>query len=188
MENHEEKTNSVYVISDLHLDHANIIRYCARPFSYSNTEEMNWVLINNWNNCIHGNTIYFLGDLSFGKGSRPANYWLPKLNGDITFIRGNHEMNVRGSKNYEILEYRNHRFLLVHDPDNLPIKWTGWIIHGHKHNNDMKNYPFINGEKKTINVSAELVNYHPLNLDFLISLELDSIKRMDTLDDSPIRK
>lgn len=52
----------------------------------------------------------------------------------------------------------------------------------------MKNYPFINGEKKTINVSAELLNYRPVDLDFLISLGLDSIKRMDTIDSKPERK
>ena len=77
---------------------------------------------------------------------------------------------------------------LVHDPVNLPIKWDDWVIHGHKHNNDMKNYPFINGENKTINVSAELLNYKPVDLDFLISLKLDSIKRMDLVDSQPVRK
>jgi calcineurin-like phosphoesterase family protein/2'-5' RNA ligase len=188
MENCKDDKKSIYLISDLHLDHANIINYCARPFSFSDVEEMNSVLIDNWNNTVRNNPIYFLGDLSFGRGSRPAYYWLRKLNGDIHFIRGNHEEGVKGSKDYEILEYKNHKFLLVHDPDNLPIKWDGWIIHGHKHNNDMKNYPFINGERKAINVSAELLNYKPIDLDFLISLKLDSIKRMDSIDSEPERK
>jgi len=187
MENCRDNKRTPYLISDLHLDHANIIRYCARPFLYFNVDEMNNVLVNNWNNVVRNNTIYFLGDLSFGRGSRPANYWLTKLSGDIHFIRGNHEASVKNSNKYEILRYKNYKFLLVHDPDNLPISWDGWIIHGHKHNNDLKNYPFINGEKKTINVSAELLNYRPLSLDFLISLDLNTIKRMDTVDDSPKR-
>jgi calcineurin-like phosphoesterase family protein len=76
----------------------------------------------------------------------------------------------------------------VHNPDNLPIEWNDWVIHGHKHNNDIKNYPFINGDKKTINVSAELVNYKPISLDFLLGLGLDSIKRMNTIDSHPERK
>jgi calcineurin-like phosphoesterase family protein/2'-5' RNA ligase len=185
MENCKDDKEGPYIISDLHLDHANIIQYCARPFLYSIVEEMNHVLVNNWNNVVRNNPIYFLGDLSFGRGSRPVSYWLTKLSGEIHFIRGNHEAGVKNSKEYEILEYKNYKFLLVHDPDNLPISWDGWIIHGHKHNNDMKNYPFINGEKKMINVSAELLNYKPLSLDFLISLKLDTIKRMDTVDDIP---
>ncbi len=187
IEGHKEKTNSIYLISDLHLDHANIIHYCARPFAHSNVEEMNRVLVNNWNNIIHNNQVYFLGDLSYGRGARPAEYWRNKLNGKIHSIRGNH-YDLKDSKDYEILKHENHEFLLVHDPDKLPIKWKGWIIHGHKHNNDMKNYPFINGDKKTINVSAELINYRPISLDFIISLKLETIKRMDTIYSVPDRK
>lgn len=183
-----KEENRIYFISDLHLDHANIIHYCARPFLSSDVKEMNNVLITNWNNTVKNETIFFLGDLSFGRSSRSVDHWLKKLKGSIHFISGDHDAAVKNSKDYEILECKNHKFLLVHDPDNLPIEWDGWIIHGHKHNNNMKNYPFINGEKKTINVSAELVNYKPISLDFLISLKLDSIKRMNFVDTRPERK
>lgn len=188
MENSKDDKKAIYLISDLHLDHRNIIHYCARPFSFSDVEEMNNVLVDNWNNTIRSNPVYFLGDLSFGKGSRSPEYWLKKLQGQIHFIRGDHDTNVKNSKEYEVLEYKNHKFLVAHDPDGLPIEWDGWIIHGHKHDNDIKNYPFINGDKRTINVSAELVNYKPINLDYLVSLGLDSIKRMDTVDSKPERK
>jgi len=188
MEGYRESSNSIYLISDLHLGHANLIHYCARPFLSSDIDEMNAVLIENWNRVVHNtNTVYFLGDLSDGRGVRPAEYWLSKLNGQIHYIRGNHPDNVKNSKDYEILKHQDYNFLLVHDPDPkiLPIKWNDWIIHGHKHNNDMKKFPFINGEKKTINVSAEVVNYRPVSLDFILSLNLDSIKRMDTIDSQP---
>ncbi len=61
-----------YVISDLHLDFANIIEYCARPFSPSDVEEMNKVLVDNWNNTVGNNVIYFLGGLSDGKWNYPG--------------------------------------------------------------------------------------------------------------------
>lgn len=186
MEGCRDNKKSIYLISDLHLDHANIIRYCGRPFS--NVQEMNDILVDNWNNTVRDNPIYFLGDLSFGRGSRPPRYWLGRLAGGIHYVRGNHGAYIKGSNHYEILEYQSHKFLLVHNPDNLPIEWNDWVIHGHKHNNDIKNYPFINGEKKTINVSAELLNYRPVSLDFLLTLKLDSIKRMDTIDSRPERK
>lgn len=186
MEGCKENRESAYFISDLHLDHANIIRYCARPFS--NVREMNSVLVGNWNNTVRNNTVYFLGDLSFGRGSRPAGYWVGRLSGSIHYVRGNHEVPVQNSNDREVLEYQNHKFLLVHDPGNLPIEWNDWVIHGHKHNNDIKKYPFINGEKKTINVSAELINYRPVSLDFLMSLGLASIRRMDTVDSIPERR
>ena len=63
---------------------------------------------------------------------------------------------------------------------------TAWVVHGHKHNNDIRNYQFINGKRKTINVNAELINYKPLDIDFLVSLNIDSIKRMDTIRSKPV--
>jgi calcineurin-like phosphoesterase family protein/2'-5' RNA ligase len=189
MENYHEHSNSIYLISDLHLDHSNIIHYCARPFLSSDINEMNSVLVENWNHVIHDtNVVYFLGDLAFGRGARPAEYWLSKLKGKIQFIRGNHEYGVENSHEYAILNHHDHHFLLVHDPKHLPIKWDGWVIHGHVHNNDMKNYPFINGEKRTINVGVELTNYRPVSLDYILSLDLNSIERMDMIDSIPQRK
>ncbi len=177
-----------YVISDLHLDHLNIIEYCARPFVASNVDEMNSVLVDNWNNIVGNDDVYFLGELSFGQGSRSAGYWLSRLRGKKHFIRGWHDADARDTDKYKVVKCGRYTFLLTHDPDRLPIDWTGWVIHGHKHNNDMQNYCFINGDRKTINVSAELVNYRPVSLDFLASLKLNSIKRMDTIDSSPVMR
>lgn len=181
-----KSAGSIYFSSDLHLGHANIIRYCARPFA--NVSEMNSTLISNWNKTITDeDLVYYLGDLAYGKGSGPASYWLRKLNGRITYIGGNHDKNIPNMKNYEILKYKTHSFLLVHDPSKLPIRWDGWVIHGDKHNNNILQYPFINGKNKTINVSAELINYRPLNIEQLAALKLDTIERMDTLNSAPKR-
>lgn len=57
----------------------------------------------------------------------------------------------------------------MHDP-HRPFGYEGWIIHGDKHNNNLDKYPFINQENRTVNVSAELVNYTPLSLERLVSL------------------
>lgn len=179
-------TKPPYLISDLHLDHSNIVDYCARPFSHLKIEEMNNILVDNWNNMVGNNDIYFLGDLSYGKEARPPDYWLNKLGGKIYFIRGSHDPIIPDSADYKEIRYGRHRFLLVHDPATLSqVSWNHWLIHGHKHNNDMKNYPFVNGIRKTINISAELTNYMPVSLDFLTSLKLDYIKRMDTIDSIP---
>jgi calcineurin-like phosphoesterase family protein len=173
---------SIYLIADLHLDHANIIRFCRRPFS--TVQEMNGVLIRNWNNVVRPDDIvYCLGDVSFGRGSRPLNYWITKLNGHIIFIAGSHDKKNRGIRlhNRKILHYGRYRFLLLHDPDRKPKTWNSWVIHGHKHNKNIRKYPFINGARKTINVSVELINYRPLSIDKLLSLNIYSIKRLNIL-------
>ncbi len=52
----------VYLISDLHLDHKNIIRYCDRYFS--SVEEMNRTIIDNWNRVVkEGDFTHLVGDL-----------------------------------------------------------------------------------------------------------------------------
>ena len=65
--------------------------------------------------------------------------------------------------------YKNYEFLLMHDP-RRPKDYDGWIIHGDKHNNNPKDYPFINQANKTVNVCAEIVNYTPVDLDNIITL------------------
>lgn len=178
----------IYLIGDTHFDHVNIIRYCRR--SFPNVRAMNWALVKNWNNVVSPkDTVYFLGDWAFGRGSRPARYWMKKLNGHKVSIKGGHDTGprVRGVKLYKrkILNYGGYKFLLIHNPNQKPRAWHGWVIHGHKHNNNMRDYPFINGERKTINVAVELINYRPLNIDTLVSLGLNSIKRMRTIDSQP---
>jgi len=173
--------NKIWLISDTHFDHANIIKYCARPFA--DVKEMNKVLVKNWNSTVKDNdTVYFLGDISFGKHSRSSYYWIGKLKGRITYIRGNHERQI--GEEHELLEYGEYRFLLIHNPKDVNF-FDGWIIHGHEHNNKLRDYPFINGEKRTINVSAEVINYKPVSLDWILSLGLKKIRRMETVLDEP---
>lgn len=179
---------SIYLISDTHFDHVNIIKYCDRP--YANVQEMNRALTENWNSVVkHEDTVYFLGDWSFGRRSRPPEYWIRKLNGRVVSISGSHDK-VPGNiewRSKKILNYGGIRFLLIHDPTGRTSTWDGWVIHGHHHNNNIEIYPFINGESGTINVSAELINYRPVSIDYLLSLNLDSIRKMRTVNSEPER-
>jgi calcineurin-like phosphoesterase family protein len=170
-------------LNALHLDHTNIIRFCKRPFK--NTEKMNRILVNNWNRLVRPQDIvYYLGDISVGRNSRKADYWLNKLNGKIIFIKGNHyrdKSNKIKLLENTILEYKNKKFFLVHDPKDAPNDWKDWVICGHHHNNKPKDCPFINGKKKQINVSVEMINYPPLDIDKLFELEFEKINFMETI-------
>ena len=162
----------VYLISDLHFDHANIIRLCNRPFD--NIDEMNGTMLKNWTRAAGDHsTVFFLGDMTFGRDRRPIDFWLQKLTGNIRFLRGNHDQDIVTTAKvipaYYGIRYKGREFLLAHHPYR-PDGYEGWFIHGHVHNRDLNLYPLVNQKKKTANVSAELVDYTPISLDHLNEL------------------
>lgn len=157
----------VFVVSDLHFDHQNIISFCNRPFG--SVDEMNRRLVENWNSVVdEDDRVYFLGDMTYGRRRRPIDFWLSKLNGEVRFIRGNHDTDIitraEVIKDRFPIRYKGHDLLLMHDPYR-PADWDGWIIHGDKHNNNLDEYPHVNTKNRTINVCAELVGYTPMSLD-----------------------
>jgi len=158
--------DEIFLIADLHLGHANSIRYCSRPFVPSDVIEMDKVLIANWNYCIaQRDRVFFLGDLRYGRDACPSSKYRALLNGNITYISGNHDTSFSGDTvPMAELTFEGIRFLLVHDPADAPENFDGWIIHGHHHNNDLRMFPFINVAKKRINVSAEVLGYYPVTL------------------------
>jgi len=153
-----------FVISDLHLGHGNIIDYCRRPFSSSG--EMDRVLIRNWNFTVRpDDEVYFLGDLRHGRNAPEGSNYLGLLAGKMCFIYGNHDQGIAGGVDRTRMTYQEFSFLLIHDPERASAEKAEWVIHGHYHNNDIARYPFIHAGNRTINVSAELVNYSPVSLN-----------------------
>ncbi len=84
-----------FVTSDTHFGHANIIKYCDRP--YKDRHHMNEALIENWNNVIgDGDVVYHLGDVAMG----PSDEWdavLKRLNGYKVLVIGNHDKVFEGA-------------------------------------------------------------------------------------------
>jgi calcineurin-like phosphoesterase family protein len=156
----------IFLISDLHLGHANIIRYCSRPFVPSDVIEMDRTLIKNWNYSVsHDDHVYFLGDLRYGKEARQESEYGALLNGTITFVTGNHDRNSGSVAPFIHLTYKGQEFLLIHDPNDAPDDFAGWIIHGHHHNNELRAFPFIDPISKRINVCVEVIGYCPVSLE-----------------------
>ena len=79
---------AVFFTSDLHLYHANVIRYCARPFT--SVEEMNEIIVKNWNETVGpDDTVYCLGD--FAMAFRPVETFTARLMGKKYLVPGNHD-------------------------------------------------------------------------------------------------
>lgn len=110
---------AIYFTSDLHLGHGNIIKYCNRPFS--GVEEMNEVLIENWNRKVDDNDkIFVLGDFSLSNSANIIK-WGKALKGNKMLILGNHD---HASKSV----YLEAGFKEV---SSYPILWDGRFILSH---------------------------------------------------------
>ena len=164
--------NKLYFTSDTHFGHANVIKYCNRPFT--SVEEMDSFIINRWNDIVLFDTVYFLGDFALGTDKEVAYCNIvPQLQGEIIFLKGNHDRAYGCLNRYfrtiqpnYILVYKGYHFILSHYPlpnDEIP---TGFInIHGHIHNSQLdlgfdKNYH--------INVSQDANNFTPICVDSII--------------------
>lgn len=94
---------TIYLTSDLHFGHRNIIDFCDRPFTTvtygihgvpiyePDVEAMNEALIENWNSVVSVNDlVYVLGDVCMGKIDDSLAL-LPRLNGTKKLVPGNHD-------------------------------------------------------------------------------------------------
>lgn len=162
----DEKT---WFISDTHFFHANIIKYCNRPFA--SVEEMNEKLIENWNNVVgKDDLVWHLGDFVFGKDKiGRSKEILSRLNGKVNLVLGNHDLQGHDSiKQYYDAGFNrvydkpvliNNFFILSHEP----IQWVKdgdpyASIYGHVH--DMEVYKTFT--KNTCCVCVERWNYKPI--------------------------
>lgn len=127
--------------SDYHLGHANIIKYCNRPFR--DLDHMNKTIIRNHNARVkEGDIVIHIGDFCFrntsdirGEGIRiPASEWEAQLNGKIIHVRGNHDKNnstktiIQGM----LIRYGGKDVYCVHKPEHYNPQYSINFV-GHVH-------------------------------------------------------
>lgn len=142
----------IFITSDHHFFHGNIIKYCNRPFN--SYQEMNEFMIKQWNEIISPNDIVIhLGDFAF---RNKANLIRPKLNGIIILVKGNHDLSISDKDGFIIVDgdLIINNLILSHRPlETIPKGFKN--IHGHIH--DKESY-------FGINVSVERTEYKPIKL------------------------
>lgn len=80
---------ATFFTSDTHLGHANIIRYCARPFA--SVGEMDGGIITAWNAVVQpDDDVWHLGDFAY-RNSRATSSYLARLAGRKHLVWGNHD-------------------------------------------------------------------------------------------------
>lgn len=151
----------VFFTGCTHFGHANIIRLCNRPFS--SVEEMDEVLVENWNKTIKkGDTVYHHGDFAY-KGKASHDEYLSKLNGNILLIQGNHDPS-RWGQPYRELKLDKKLIVMMHYPIE---EWNGYFrgaIHTHCHTHK----PDLVSAKRRFNVGVDSCNYTPISLEEIL--------------------
>lgn len=190
-----EKFNDIYIISDTHFMHDNIIKYANRPASH------NQIMFEKWNETVKENDlIIHVGDLSHGlykyhNGDEILHEICTNLNGKKILLRGNHDRNH--DEYYNNMGFIVKDYIYMSDINTIinhypPISDTSssmyikqkqidyntqlmkqvdykYLIHGHQHNNTRQNH------KNCFNATVERINYTPINIT-----EIFKILQIDT--------
>lgn len=159
---------NVWFTADMHLGHANIIRYSHRPFT--TVAQMDEYLIAEWNKVVgNDHIVYHVGDFTLGTRSAALQY-LERLNGVIRIIPGSHDAwipeNVTWMANrYEILpalcevEIGGRLVVMCHYAmESWPLSHYGSVhVYGHHHGR-MKD-----GNKRRMDVGVDPNNFRPVH-------------------------
>lgn len=176
----------IWVISDTHFGHENIISFADRPFK--DVYHMNEEMLALWNETVsEGDKVYHLGDVYFG-GGFGQEYWekfLPRLHGKKRLILGNHD-NGKDPLLQKVFEkidvwriFGDLGLLLTHVPvhpttlSEHPRRHAVFNIHGHTHEKgepggDTQNYKCV---------CVEHTDYRPVDLEELLALAESEGKR-----------
>jgi len=135
----------VYVGSDHHFGHKNILKFNAATRQFRDVDHMNEMLVEMWNDIVTpDDLVYILGDFAFTSSSVAARF-AARMNGRKILIQGNHDSKLVKDVSFrrefeEIHMYHeiNHngaKIIMCHYPF---AEWNGChrgslMLHGHLH-------------------------------------------------------
>ena len=169
----------IYFTSDTHFNHDREFVYGPRGFK--TIQEMNEVLIKNWNETVGPeDDIYVLGDFFLGSDINYIREVLDRLNGRIHLVVGNHDTPAKVTEYtawnniVEIadalrIRYKKKEFFLCHypvltasleqDPKRAVIN-----LFGHTHSKEK----FYEDRPYMYNVAADANDNHPVSIDEIL--------------------
>ena len=154
------------------LGHANIIKYCERPFN--SVAEMNQTLIKNFNKIIKDDDmVYHVGDLCFrnspggkhGEGSVDKAFtYVKKFKGLWIYLKGNHDRNnsLKTKLTSCVIEFANKKIWLTHKPQDANPEYAINIV-GHVHG--AWKIKRLNKTSIMYNAGVDVHDFKPVSLD-----------------------
>lgn len=177
---------SLYLTSDTHFGHRNIIGYCNRP--YTDVDEMDEALVERWNDTVRPtDEIWHLGDVAMGELEQTLQI-VRRLHGRKYLVPGNHDRCWTGlTRHHEwtdfytglgftllpgqtTLQVGGVEALVCHFPyrdpslvqeryaKHRPIDEGQWLLHGHVHDEWQR-------RGRMTNVGVDVWDQRPVHLD-----------------------
>ena len=156
--------------ADCHFGHERMIQYATRPFKDVN--HMNESLIQRWNDRVGtGDIVFHLGDFTYISSKFDMRSVINRLNGQIIFVRGNHDHNNSLETPIEDIHmiFGGKNLLLVHDPESA-IPGYDLVLCGHVH--DLfryRTYPYFEASYDVCNVGVDAWDFHPIKINEILS-------------------
>lgn len=164
----------VFYTADPHFGYSAVLQKTGRPFA--TVEEMDRVLIQNWNRVVSDqDTVYLLGDVGGYCTPFPAKQ-LASLKGHKHLIRGNHDTGLEDPQqlfdyfesvsDFWEMEDGGTHIVLCHYP--LVHVRGGLMIHGHLHNAQQEGYRVLQQLPRVLNAGVDVNGFCPVTLQQLI--------------------
>lgn len=158
-----------FFTADQHYGHANIIRFCSRPFS--SVQEMDETLILNHNKVVSkGDLVIHGGDFSLhSKREFVQKKYISRLNGEHIFLEGSHDKWLKGSISRQIFLLKvkeiNQLIVVCHYALHVWPKshFNSWHLYGHSHGRLT-----LHGKSHDIGVDSN--NFTPLSLEQIVEI------------------
>lgn len=156
----------VFFAADTHFGDSTIIKYENRPFA--DTDEMDRVLIGNWNSVVSdGDSVFLLGDFSAHPPEKSTEI-CRSLNGHKFLVMGNHdafnerqyyEIGFEGVSRYPVIY--DGFWILSHEPLYVNKNMPYANVFGHVHANPI----YRTVSEQSFCVSIERIGYTPIEFE-----------------------
>ena len=179
-------SRTMWWTSDHHFGHANIIRYCARPFT--SVDEMDESMVQRWNTLVQpDDVVIVVGDFSFRDEARTTEI-VSRLHGEKVLIRGNHDKrktdtywrrvgfrDVAPSMHVELEQIG--RVWVKHEPEPYGSTWPVQL-NGHVHEK-WKTKAYQSTGQVYINVGVDQWGFAPVSTQELVTLAKEERSRIN---------
>ena len=156
--------NALWLISDTHFGHQNIVQFCQRPANHE------VIMLSEWIRSVpEQHQILHLGDVFMGRQGNPRRWAdvVSRLPGEKFLIKGNHDQNnnyLYDRAGFQVIdEFVHNGYAFTHRPATDLVGGEDWDInvHGHIHNNGYGMDATL-GYKSYANLSVEVTGFRPV--------------------------